>query len=132
MNDTKFMKKIFYLFQYTKKTSLSSFVASASLNRSSSLSLIISSCYFLMKICSFYTLLHGTRISHRKNSIIQMSPRVNDWGLVRTGGLFQNLGLHGSLFEYGGLIGTGGLNEDLRYTVESRYLEYSISQTVDI
>ena len=115
MNDTKFMKKIFYLSQYTKKTSLSSSVGSASLNRSSSLSLIISSCYFLMKICSFYTLLHGTRISHRKNSIIQISPRVNDWGLIRTGGLFQNLGLHGGLFEYGGLIGTGGLNEDLRY-----------------
>ena len=31
----------------------------------------------------------------------------NDWGLIRTGGLFQNLGLHGGLFEYGGLIGTG-------------------------
>ena len=28
-------------------------------------------------------------------------------GLVRTGGLFQNLGQHGGLFEYGGLIGTG-------------------------
>ena len=115
MNDTKYMKKIFYFFQYTKKTSLSSSVGSASLNRSSSLSLIISSCYFLMKICSFYTLLHGTRTSHRKNSIIQISPRVNDWGLIRTGGLFQNLGLHGGLFEYGGLIETGGLNEDLRY-----------------
>ena len=85
------------------------------MNRSSSLSLIISSCYFLMKICSFYTLLHGTRISHRKNSIIQISPRVNNSGLIRTGGLFQNLGLHGGLFEYGGLIGTGGLNDDLRY-----------------
>ena len=48
--------------------------------------------------------------------ILQISPRVNDdWGLIRTGGLFQNLGLHGGLFEYGGLIGTGGLNEDLRY-----------------
>ena len=58
-----------------------------------------------MKICSFYTLLHVT----------QISPRVNDWGLIRTGGLLQNLGLHGGLFEYGGLIGTGGLNEDLRY-----------------
>ena len=68
-----------------------------------------------MKICSFYTLLHVTRISHRKNSVIQISPRVNDWGLIRTGDLFQNLGLHGGLFEYGGLIGTGGLNEDLRY-----------------
>ena len=53
MDDTKFTKKIFYLFQYTKKTSLSSSVGSASLNRSSSLSLIISSCYFLMKIYSF-------------------------------------------------------------------------------
>ena len=41
---------------------------------------------------------------------------MNDWGLIRTGGLFQNLGLHGGIFEYGGLIGTGGLNEDLRYT----------------
>ena len=40
---------------------------------------------------------------------------MNDWGLIRTGGLFQNLWLHGGLFEYGGLIGTGGLNEDLRY-----------------
>ena len=113
MNDTKFMKKFFYLFQHTKQTSLSSSVGSASLNMSSSLSLIISRCYFLMKICSFYTLLHGTRISHRKNSIIQISPRVNEWGLIRTGGLFQNLWLHGGLFEYGGLIGTGGLNEDL-------------------
>ena len=28
------------------------------------------------------------------------------------GGLFQNVGLHGGLFEYGDLIGTGGLNED--------------------
>ena len=36
MNDTKFMKKIFYLFQYTKNTSLSSSVGSASLNRSPS------------------------------------------------------------------------------------------------
>ena len=108
MNGTKFMKKIFYLFQYT-------IISSSVGSTSSSLSLIISSCYFLMKICSFYTLLHGTRISHRKNSILQISLRVDDWGLIRTGDLFQNLGLHGGLFEYGGLIGTGGLNEDLRY-----------------
>ena len=101
-----------------KKTSLSSSVGSASFNRSSSLSLIISSCYFLMKICSFYTLLHRTRINHRKNSIIQISPRVNDWGLIRMGGLFQNLGLHGGLFEYGGLIlKVRGLNLKRGFTV---------------
>ena len=35
-------------------------------------------------------------------------------GLIRTGGLFQILGLHGVLFEYG-LIGIWGLNEDLWY-----------------
>ena len=97
--------------------SRSSSVGSASLNGSSTLLLIISSCYFLMKISSFYTLLHGTRISPQTKTvaILQISPRVNDWGLIRTGGLFQNLGLHGGLFEYGGLIKTGGLNEDLRY-----------------
>ena len=65
-----------------------------------------------MKICSCYTLLNGTRISHRKNNIIQISPRVNDWGLIRTGGLFQNLGL-----QYGGLIEDWGLKR--RFTVHN-------------
>ena len=129
MNDTKFMKNNFYLSQYTSQSSCkwsipmqasasessstskmagwvasrSSSVGSASLNGSSSLSLIISSCYILMKISSFYTLLHGTRISPQTKTvaILQISPRVNDWGLIRTGALFQNLGLHGGLFEYG-------------------------------
>ena len=50
---------------------------------------------------------------------------MNDWGLIRTGGLFQNLGLHGGLFEYGGLIGTVGLNEDLRYIPYQIFIGYN-------
>ena len=68
-----------------------------------------------MKIYSFYT--PFTRNSNKppEKQYNLNKPLVNDWGLIRTGGLFQKFGLHGGLFEYGGLIRTGGLNKDLRY-----------------
>ena len=130
MNDTKFMKKIFYLSQYTKITVLkvcttsqyqsmsasasvssstskiagwaaswSSSVGSASLNGSS---LISSSWCFSKSLPLLHgsPFWHGTRISPRTKTVwLQISPRVNDWGLIRTGGLFQNLGLYGAIFD---------------------------------
>ena len=62
-----------------------------------------------MKICSFYTLLHGTGISPGLKQYNSNKPPHEWLGAYSNGGLISKFRSTRGLFEY------GGLNEDLRY-----------------